>query len=171
MAKKIKANYEKQLLSEKYGRKGAKSDDFLFDAQALMKIMPHRYPFLLVDRIIDLEPSKKVVAQKNVTINEPFFQGHFPGHPIMPGVLVVEALAQAGGFLILNTIENPENKLVYFMTIENARFRLPVTPGDVLRFELELLNLRKSSCKIAGKAYVNGKVTTEATFMAAIVDR
>jgi beta-hydroxyacyl-ACP dehydratase FabZ len=124
-----------------------------------------------VDRIIDLEPGKKVIAQKNVTINEPFFQGHFPGHPIMPGVLLIEALAQAGGFLLLHTLENAEKKLVYFMSIENARFRKPVVPGDVLRMELEMVALRRNTCKIAGKTYVDGQVVTEARFMSVIVDR
>lgn len=171
LAIKIKEQYEKKLLSEKYSSKSAKGGDFMFDSIAVMNIMPHRYPFLLVDKIIDLVPAKRVVAQKNVTINEPFFQGHFPGHPIMPGVLIIEALAQAGGFLLLHTIEEPEKKLVYFMTIENARFRKPVVPGDVLRLELEMLTLRRSICKITGKAYVNGQVAADATFKSVIVDR
>jgi UDP-3-O-[3-hydroxymyristoyl] N-acetylglucosamine deacetylase/3-hydroxyacyl-[acyl-carrier-protein] dehydratase len=171
LAKKIREQYEKKMLSEKYTGKAAKGRNFLFDSVAVMNIMPHRYPFLLVDKIIDLEPGKRVVAQKNVTINEPFFQGHFPGHPIMPGVLLIEALAQAGGFLLLHTIEEPQKKLVYFMSIDNARFRKPVVPGDVLRLELEMLALRRNTCKIAGKAYVNGQVATEATFMSVIVDK
>jgi len=171
LARKIKSVHEKKQMSEKFSGTSARGRDFMFDSVAVMNIMPHRYPFLLVDRIIDLEPGKKVIAQKNVTINEPFFQGHFPGHPIMPGVLVIEALAQAGGFLLLHTLDKPEEKLVYFMSIEHAKFRKPVLPGDVLRFELELVALRRSACKIAGKAYVDGQVATEATFMSVVVDK
>ncbi len=171
LARKIKSVHEKKQMSEKFSSTAARGRDFMFDSVAVMNIMPHRYPFLLVDRIIDLEPGKKVIAQKNVTINEPFFQGHFPGHPIMPGVLIIEALAQAGGFLLLHTLDDPDSKLVYFMSIEHAKFRKPVLPGDVLRFELELKALRRNTCKIAGKAYVDGQVAAEATFMSAIVDR
>ncbi|NIP44525.1 MAG: bifunctional UDP-3-O-[3-hydroxymyristoyl] N-acetylglucosamine deacetylase/3-hydroxyacyl-ACP dehydratase [candidate division Zixibacteria bacterium] len=171
LAKKIREQYEKTLLSKKYTGKAAQGRDFMFDSVAVMNIMPHRYPFLLVDRIIDLEPGKRVIAQKNVTINEPFFEGHFPGHPIMPGVLLIEALAQAGGFLLLHTLEEPEKKLVYFMSIDNARFRRPVVPGDVLRMELEMVALRRNTCKISGKTYVDGQVVTEATFMSVIVDK
>ena len=171
LARKIKAAYDKKQMAEKYSGNNNKAQGFMFDAITVMNLMPHRYPFLLVDRIIDLEPGKKVVAQKNVTINEPFFQGHFPGHPIMPGVLILEALAQAGGFLLLHTLENPETKWVYFMSVDRARFRKPVVPGDVLRFELEMQALRRNTCKISGKAYVDGQVAAEATFMSAIVDR
>ena len=133
--------------------------------------MPHRYPFLLIDRILDLEPSKRVTALKNVTINEPFFQGHFPGHPIMPGVLILEAMAQAGGVLLLNAIEDPQSKVVYFLAIDNARFRKPVMPGDQLRFELEMLSFRRNTCKMNGNAYVDGTLVCSADFMAMVVDR
>ena len=133
--------------------------------------MPHRYPFLLIDRILDLEPGKKVVAMKNVTINEPFFQGHFPGHPIMPGVLVLEAMAQAGGVLLLHEIEQPETKVVYFLGIDNARFRKPVMPGDQLRFELEMKSFRRMTCKMSGSAYVNDDLVASADFMAMVMDR
>jgi beta-hydroxyacyl-ACP dehydratase FabZ len=136
-----------------------------------LRIMPHRYPFLLIDRIIDLEPNKSVVAIKNVSINEPFFAGHFPGHPIMPGVLIVEAMAQAGGFLLLNTVEEPEKKVVYFIGIDEVRFRKPVIPGDQLRFELEMLQFRRGTCRMQGKAFVENDLVTEATLMATIVDK
>jgi len=171
LAKKIKKDHDRKMMAEKYKGGGARSADAMIDAIAVMNIMPHRYPFLLVDKILDMEPGKKVIAQKNVTINEPFFQGHFPTNPIMPGVLIVEAMAQAGGFLLLHTIPEPEKKWVYFMSIDHARFRKPVVPGDILRLDLELVALRRSTCKIAGKAYVNGQVVAEATFMSAIVDR
>ncbi len=170
VARKIRALYEKQLLSEKYSVNG-KNKGYLLDITAIMELLPHRYPFLLIDRIIDLEPEKKVVAIKNVTINEPFFQGHFPGHPIMPGVLIVEAMAQAGGFLMLNAVGNPGEKVVYFMGIDGARFRKPVIPGDQIRFEVEFVTFRRNTCKIAGKAYVDGKLVTEATMMATVVDK
>jgi len=171
LARKIRDEYEKKMMVRKYQGKGARDSDAMFDAISVMNIMPHRYPFLLVDKILDMEPGKKVIAQKNVTINEPFFQGHFPAHPIMPGVLIIEAMAQSGGFLLLHTIPDPESKWVYFMAIDNARFRKPVVPGDVLQMEMQMLALRRSTCKMVGKAYVDGKLAVEATFMSAIVDR
>jgi UDP-3-O-[3-hydroxymyristoyl] N-acetylglucosamine deacetylase/3-hydroxyacyl-[acyl-carrier-protein] dehydratase len=133
-------------------------------------IMPHRYPFLLVDRITELEPGKRVVGLKNVSINEPFFQGHFPGHPIMPAVLIVEAMAQVGGVLLLSSVEDPRGKLVYFSGIDGARFRQPVLPGDQLRFELELIKLRGSLCKMRGTAWVGDALVAEADLMSTIVD-
>jgi beta-hydroxyacyl-ACP dehydratase FabZ len=135
-----------------------------------MDIMPHRYPLLLVDRIIDLEEGKRVVGLKNVTINEPFFVGHFPGHPIMPAVLIIEAMAQTGGVLLLSTVEDPAGKLVYFMGIDNAKFRRPVRPGDQLRFELTLQKLKNRICKMRGEAYVDGQLVAEADLMSAVVD-
>jgi UDP-3-O-[3-hydroxymyristoyl] N-acetylglucosamine deacetylase/3-hydroxyacyl-[acyl-carrier-protein] dehydratase len=140
------------------------------DITAIERIMPHRYPFLLVDRILSLEPAR-VVGIKNVTINEPFFVGHFPGHPIMPAVLIVEAMAQCGGVLLLNRVERPKEKLVYFMGIDNAKFRKPVRPGDQLRFELTLLRLKQRICKMEGKAYVDGDLVAEAELLSSIVDR
>jgi beta-hydroxyacyl-ACP dehydratase FabZ len=133
--------------------------------------MPHRYPFLLIDRIIDVVPRKRVVAIKNVTFNEPQFMGHFPDRPVMPGVLIVEAMAQAGGFMLLNAIEEPEKKLVYFMGIDGVRFRKPVIPGDQLRLEIEMIQFRPNSCKMGGKALVDDKIVAEGTFMAVVVDR
>ena len=145
-------------------------DADFWDIQSIMEIMPHRYPFLLVDRIIELEPGKKVVGIKNVTINEPFFAGHFPGHPIMPAVLITEAMAQTGGVLLLSSVEDSRGKLVYFSGIDNARFRAPVTPGDQLRFELELVKLRGPICKMRGTAWVDGKLVAEADLMSSVVD-
>ena len=142
-----------------------------WDINTIMDIMPHRYPFLLVDRIIELEDNKRVVGIKNVTINEPFFVGHFPGHPIMPAVLIIEAMAQVGGILLLSSVKNPENYLVYFAKIDRAKFRKPVLPGDQLRFELEMLSLKRNYCKMRGKAYVNGNVVAEADLSSTIVKR
>jgi len=170
LVKKIRQLYEKKEIKKKYQPRDKKADYFL-DIDAILRIMPHRYPFLLVDRVIDLEPSKKVVAIKNVTMNEPFFSGHFPGHPIMPGVLIIEAMAQAGGILLLNTVENPEDKVVYFMGIDGVRFRRPVLPGDQIRFELEMLQYRHGACKMQGKAFVEDELATEATLMATIVNK
>jgi UDP-3-O-[3-hydroxymyristoyl] N-acetylglucosamine deacetylase/3-hydroxyacyl-[acyl-carrier-protein] dehydratase len=170
LVRKIRQLYDKKLIKAKYPKK--KEGEYLLDTSAIASIMPHRYPMLLVDRVIDLEPNKRVVAIKNVTINEPFFTGHFPGHPVMPGVLIVEAMAQAGGILLLNTVENPESKLVYFLGIDGVRFRRTVIPGDQLRFELEMVHYRKGgACKMTGKAFVDEELVTEATLMATIVDR
>lgn len=141
-----------------------------WDIASIMEMLPHRYPFLLVDRITEIVPGKSVIGIKNVTINEPFFQGHFPGHPIMPAVLIVEAMAQVGGVLLLSTVEDPRGKLVYFSGIDNARFRHPVTPGDQLRFELELTKLRGPICKMRGTAWVGDKVVAEANLMSTVVD-
>jgi UDP-3-O-[3-hydroxymyristoyl] N-acetylglucosamine deacetylase/3-hydroxyacyl-[acyl-carrier-protein] dehydratase len=154
-------------------RAGASNGDhgpIQLDINAIQKIMPHRYPFLLVDRILSLE-GHRVVGIKNVTINEPFFAGHFPGHPIMPAVLIIEAMAQCGGVLLLNSVERPKDKLVYFMGIDKAKFRKPVRPGDQLRFELTLLRLKQRICKMEGKAYVNGDLVAEADLLSSIVER
>ncbi len=169
LVKRIRKEYEKIQITSKY--QGKLSGNYVFDAQAIQKILPHRYPFVLVDRIIDLVPRERVVGMKNVTINEPFFQGHFPGHPIMPGVLILEAMAQVGGILLLNTQNNPEDKLVYFTGIDRVKFRKPVRPGDQLILELELLKLRQSMCKMSGKAYVANELVCEAELSAAVVNR
>lgn len=142
-----------------------------WDINLIQKILPHRYPFLMVDRILELEDRKRVVGIKNVTINEPFFDGHFPGHPIMPAVLIIEAMAQTGGILLLNTVDNPENYLVYFSRIDKARFRKPVLPGDQLRLELELVALKLRVCKMRGLAYVGSDLVAEADLLASIVAR
>lgn len=169
LVKKIKKEYERQLIRDKYQTR--KAEQYFFDINAISKILPHRYPFLLVDRIIDLEPQKRVVALKNVTIDEHFFQGHFPGQPVMPGVLVLEAMGQAGGILLLNTVDNPDNKLVMFTGMDKVKFRKPIVPGDQIRFELQLLKYRLSICKMQGKAYVNGKVVAEAELSASVVEQ
>ncbi|HSJ10842.1 MAG TPA: UDP-3-O-acyl-N-acetylglucosamine deacetylase [Longimicrobiales bacterium] len=143
----------------------------IVDINKIMQHLPHRYPMLLVDRVIDYEAGKRIVGIKNVTINEPFFQGHYPGHPIMPGVLIIEAMAQVGGLLIMDSIENVEEKVVYFMSMDNVKWRRPVTPGDQIRFEVEILQLRRSICRMKGVGYVDGQVVSEAEFMAAVMDR
>ena len=147
-----------------------KAGGIQLDIGAIMKIMPHRYPILLIDRILNLEENR-VVGIKNVTINEPFFAGHFPGHPIMPAVLIIEAMAQCGGVLLLNAVGQTREKLVYFMGIDRAKFRKPVRPGDQLRFELTLLRLKSRICKMEGKAYVDGDLVAEAELLSSIVDR
>ena len=141
------------------------------DIMEIMDALPHRYPLLLVDRVVEFEPGKRIVGLKNVTINEPFFRGHFPDHPIMPGVLIIEAMGQVGGLLLMDTVEDAEEKVVYFMALDNVKWRRPVTPGDQVLFEVEMVNLRRSVCKMKGKGTVNGKVVAEAEMMARIVDR
>src|SRR6056297_2840632 len=127
----------------------------------LMEYLPHRYPFLLVDKITEFEDGKRIVGIKNVTINEPFFQGHYPGHPIMPGVLIIEAMAQVGGLLLMDAVEEPESKVVYFMSLDNVKWRRPVTPGDTVVFELEMLQFRRHVCKMRGQAFVDGNLVSE----------
>lgn len=134
--------------------------------EEILRILPHRYPFLLVDRVLELERGKSIVAIKNVTINEPFFQGHFPEFRVMPGVLVVEALAQAGGVLLFHSIPEPENKLVFFSKIDNMKFRKPVVPGDQLKLELELIKIKNRFCHMKGKASVEKETVTEGDIMA-----
>ena len=168
-AKIIRNKYKKQKITRKYQHISKKG--VVFDINAIKRILPHRYPFLLVDSIIDFEPGKKAVGLKNVTTNEPFFQGHFPQRPIMPGVLIVESMAQVGGVLLLNDQQDVENKLVVFMGIDNVRFRKPVQPGDQLVLELKMLKNRRTTFKMAGKAYVNGELVCEAEMMAAIIDQ
>jgi UDP-3-O-[3-hydroxymyristoyl] N-acetylglucosamine deacetylase/3-hydroxyacyl-[acyl-carrier-protein] dehydratase len=143
----------------------------IVDIQQILQYLPHRFPMLLVDRVIEFEAGKRIVGVKNVTINEPFFQGHYPGHPIMPGVLIIEAMAQVGGLLLMDTIENPEDKVVYFMSLDNVKWRRPVTPGDQLVFELELIQLRRSICRMRGEGFVDGQLVAEAELMARVVDR
>ncbi len=144
-----------------------------FDIGRILDVLPHRYPFLLVDRIIEVEGDRRIVGIKNVTINEPFFQGHFPGHPIMPGVLIIEAMAQVGGMLLMSHFEgqNVEDKVVYFMSLDNVKFRRPVLPGDQIRFELEMLQFRGKTCKMKGAGYVDGQLVAEAEMMAIVTDR
>jgi UDP-3-O-[3-hydroxymyristoyl] N-acetylglucosamine deacetylase/3-hydroxyacyl-[acyl-carrier-protein] dehydratase len=150
-------------------RPGAPADEW--DTTAIMDIMPHRYPFLLVDRITHIEEGQSIEGIKNVTINEPFFQGHFPGHPIMPAVLILEAMAQVGGLLLLNSVDDPNEKLMYFMGIDGARFRRPVTPGDQLRFKITLLKLKGTISKMRGEAFVEDQLVAEAELLATVVDK
>lgn len=168
-AKQIRKLYQQKRLVKKFQL--VKKEGIVFDSAAIERILPHRYPFLLVDKIVDLEMDKKVVGLKSVTMNEPFFMGHFPGNPIMPGVLIIEAMAQTGGVLLLNSIPNPAEKLVYFMQINNAKFRKPVVPGDQLVMEVVLENQKRSIVIMKGKAYVNDVLVAEADFMAGVVDR
>lgn len=168
-ARQIRKLYQQKKLVKKFQL--VKKEGVIFDAAAIERILPHRYPFLLVDKIIDLEMDKRAVGVKSVTMNEPFFQGHFPGNPIMPGVLIIEAMAQTSGVLLLNSIPNPELKLVYFMQINNAKFRKPVVPGDQLFMEIEMVNKKRTVVMMKGKSYVNDVLVTEADFMAGIVDR
>lgn len=141
------------------------------DILEIMSILPHRYPFLLIDRIIEIQPRQRIVAIKNVTASEPHFAGHFPDYPIMPGVLMVEAIAQAGGALLMDEIPDRDSKLMVFTGIEGAKFRRPVTPGDQLRIEVAVLNWRSTMVKMRGVATVDGKVACEATVTCALVTR
>lgn len=137
----------------------------------IMRFLPHRYPFLLVDRIVKLDGDQRIVGLKNVTINEQFFQGHFPGAPVMPGVLIIESMAQVAGVLLYRDLPDKENKLIYFTGIENAKFRHPVIPGDQLRIEMELVSRRSNFGKMRGRATVEGKLVAEAIVLFAIVER
>jgi beta-hydroxyacyl-ACP dehydratase FabZ len=141
--------------------------------QEIMNTLPHRYPFLLVDKIVEMDVGKRVVGIKNVTINEPFFQGHFPGQPIMPGVLILEAMAQVAGVMALKTVppDQVQNKVIYFMTIDKAKFRKPVIPGDQLRFEMDVIKMRSNIVNFKGQALVEGSLVAEAEMMAMIIDR
>jgi 3-hydroxyacyl-[acyl-carrier-protein] dehydratase len=141
------------------------------DILEIMSLLPHRYPFLLIDRVVEMVPRQRIVAIKNVTLNEPQFQGHFPDYPIMPGVLMVEAIAQAGGALLLSEIPDRDSKLMLFTSIENARFRRPVTPGDQLRIEVTVLNWRTRAVKMLGNITVDGKLVCDATVMCQVVPK
>jgi 3-hydroxyacyl-[acyl-carrier-protein] dehydratase len=143
----------------------------IFDIVEIQKILPHRYPFLMVDGIVEMERLKRIVGIKNVTINESHFQGHFPGKPIMPGVLIIEAMAQTGGLLLLLEIPDRESKLLYFVAVDGARFRRPVVPGDQLTLEVKVLSWRGDFCKLDGRATVDGQLAAEATLMCKMVDR
>ena len=142
-----------------------------WDIEWIMSVLPHRYPILLVDRVLEIEPKKRIVALKNVTINEPIFAGHFPGRPVFPGVLLIEGMAQAGGLLLLQDIPDRSKKLIYFAGIEDAKFRRPVVPGDQVRYELEVLRLRSTFSKLAGRVTVDGQLCAEAVISSAMVDR
>lgn len=142
----------------------------MLDIEKIIRMLPHRYPFLLVDRVLELKKGKSIVAIKNVTVNEAFFQGHFPKFRVMPGVLVVEAMAQAGGILLYNSVPDPESKLVFLSKIDNLKFRKPVIPGDQIRLEVEILKLRSKVCHIRAQAFVADEIVTEGDIMATLVD-
>ena len=139
------------------------------DINAILKALPHRYPFLLVDRVLEFEKEKRIVGLKNVTYNEPFFAGHFPGRPIMPGVLIIEAMAQLGGVLLLQDHELKDRGLVYLVGIDNAKFRKTVIPGDQLRLVVDVLRYKQTVCKMRGEAFVNENLVAEAEFLTSIV--
>ena len=143
----------------------------ILDVNEIQEILPHRPPFLLVDRIVELDPPKRIVGIKNVTINEPFFAGHFPGFPVMPGVLIIEAMAQTGGVLVLREVPDSSQRLVLFASIEKAKFRRPVVPGDQLRMEVEVLSRRASFCRLKGSAFVDGKLAAEAVILCKIAEK
>lgn len=141
------------------------------DIVEIQKLLPHRYPFLMVDSIVEVERLKRIVGIKNVTMNEYYFQGHFPGRPVMPGVMIVEAIAQTGGLLLLLDIPDRANKLLFFVAIDGARFRRPVVPGDQLRIEVKVLSWRGDFCKLEGRATVDGQLAAEGTVMCKMIDR
>ena len=143
----------------------------ILDSNAIQKILPHRHPFLMVDGIVEMERLKRIVGVKNVLAKEDYFRGHFPGKPIMPGVLIIEAMAQTGGVLLLQEVPDREKKLLYFVAVDDARFRRPVLPGEQLRLEVNVLSWRGNFCKLAGKATVNGELAAEATLMCKMMDR
>jgi UDP-3-O-[3-hydroxymyristoyl] N-acetylglucosamine deacetylase/3-hydroxyacyl-[acyl-carrier-protein] dehydratase len=168
-ARKIRKLYQQKKLVKKYQHE--KISGVVFDVNAIKRILPHRYPFLLIDKIVEFVLDEKVVGVKNVTANEPFFEGHFPGQPVMPGVLIIEAMAQTGGILLLNGLDNPGSKLAFFLGINNAKFRKTVMPGDTLVLELQMMNKRSRMATMMGKAFVDGTLVAEAELTAMIVDR
>ncbi|HEY4130830.1 MAG TPA: UDP-3-O-acyl-N-acetylglucosamine deacetylase [Gemmatimonadaceae bacterium] len=167
----VKPSHRGTVLLVRAMKEAIAKESKVIEIDEIMKVLPHRYPFLLVDRVLEIEDGKRIVGMKNVTINEPFFQGHFPGHPIMPGVLIIEAMAQVGGMLLMGSVPNPENKVVYFTSLNNVKWRRPVKPGDQLRFELELLQVRGMMCKMSGVAKVDGETVAEAEMGAMVRDK
>lgn len=167
-AKKVRKLYQQKKIIKKYQH--VKKEGVVFDVNALQRILPHRYPFLLVDKIIDFQLNEKIVGVKNVSFGEAFFQGHFPGTPVMPGVLILEGLAQTGGILLLDGSDRQEGKLVFFMAINNAKFRKPVVPGDQLVYEVTMMYRKAKVCQVMGKAFVDGALVAEAEMMASVVD-
>jgi 3-hydroxyacyl-[acyl-carrier-protein] dehydratase len=142
-----------------------------WDVEWILSVLPHRYPLLLVDRVLEIVPKQRIVALKNVTIGEQIFLGHFPGRPVMPGVFLIEGMAQAGGLLLLHDLPQRESKLLYFAGIEGAKFRRPVVPGDQVRYEIEVLRLRSTFAKVSGRALVDGELAAEAVLSTAMVNR
>jgi|TARA_B100001964_G_scaffold87448_1_gene98407 beta-hydroxyacyl-ACP dehydratase FabZ len=142
-----------------------------FEIQDIMKILPHRYPMILIDRITEITEGVGLTAIKNVTINEPYFAGHFPAQPVMPAVLILESMAQAGAFLVLNTVPDPLQKNMLFSSISDSKFRIPIIPGDQVKIKMKLVKIRLGAVKLRGDAYVDGKLVAEANLMANIVNR
>ena len=169
LVKKLRNLRKKQELQKTYQKK--KLEDVVFDINAIQKILPHRYPFLLIDKIIEFDAGESIMGIKNVTFNEPFFQGHFPEHPVMPGVLIVEAMAQTGGIMLLNALDNPEEFVAYFAAIDNVKFRIPVVPGDTLRFELKVISMKRGLAKMHGDAYVENNKVCEGDFLAKVMKK
>lgn len=169
LVKKLRTIQKKNDLQKMYQKK--KTKDVIFDINAIMRILPHRYPFLLVDKVIEFTPQERIVGIKNVTINEPFFQGHFPGHPIMPGVLIIEGMAQTGGIMLLNQLADPSLYVAYFAAIDGVKFRKPVLPGDTLRYELTAVSLKKSIAKMHGETFVGNEKVCEGDFLAKIMEK
>jgi UDP-3-O-[3-hydroxymyristoyl] N-acetylglucosamine deacetylase/3-hydroxyacyl-[acyl-carrier-protein] dehydratase len=161
----------KRYMQQKSRTPTVDASKVLYDIGEIMKLLPHRYPFLLVDRIVDYKPGEFVVGVKNVTFNEPFFEGHFPGAPVMPGVLIVEAMAQVGGVLLMQTVDDPTNTLIYFMGIDKVKFRRPVVPGDRILFKLVPLKFKGKIAVMRGEAFVDDKVVAEGEFKACLVDK
>ena len=169
LVKEIKKVYKTKINRQRYSAKV--SPQAMFDINSIIRLLPHRYPFVLVDRIVDITPGEKLTAYKNVSINEPFFQGHFPNQPVMPGVLVLEAMCQAGCFLVLNSVDNPMEKNMFFSSLSDSRFRHPIIPGDQLRLEMVLEKFRLGTALLVGKAFVEDKLVAEGKLKATVVDR
>ena len=169
LVKEIKKVYKTKINRQRYSTKV--NPKAMFDINSIIRLLPHRYPFVLVDRIVDITPGEKLTAYKNVSINEPFFQGHFPNQPVMPGVLVLEAMCQAGCFLVLNSVDNPMEKNMFFSSLSDSRFRHPIIPGDQLRLEMVLEKFRLGTALLNGKAFVEDKLVAEGKLKATVVDR
>ena len=169
LVKRIKKVYEKKIIQQKFQRN--LNNDYIFDIYSILNLLPHRYPFVLVDRIVDITPGEKLTAIKNVTINEPFFQGHFANQPVMPGVLVLESMAQAGAFLVLNNLDDPMKKNMFFSALSDSKFRHPIIPGDQLRLEMSLAKFKLGTALLVGKGYVGDKLVAEGKLKATVVDR
>ncbi len=168
LVKQIKKQKEKEELAGQFGSQKKRA---ILDINGIMRVLPHRYPFLMLDEVVDFEKGKSAIARKNVTANELYFQGHFPGHPVMPGVLILEALAQTGAFLMMESYEDTESHVTYFLGIDKVKFRKPVTPGDILTLKVETIYFKRGLCKFLGKAYVHEDLVVEGEFLAAAYDK